>query len=174
MGGEGNSSGGKCARVLHHPHLSLRCSQSLRGFCDLTSHLFPTFLISPLLAVWKSVHLTILQPCRGTANSVGSHRGCVCPSAPSLCHHPPPTERGEGLAKEASSLLWGQTVDPQAFASTPKGAKISLLGHENQPLIPSHRTWMRNPLPGAVTLCLPLLGLKGWQCSSRKKLIFIA
>lgn len=57
----GKNSGGKCARALQQ--LSPRCSQSLGGSCGLTSHLFPTFLISPLLAVWKSAHLTVLQLC---------------------------------------------------------------------------------------------------------------
>lgn len=172
---------GKCARVLHHPQGAFSPSGDSVAWPHTSCQPFSSLPLACGLEISESDHFTALQ--RHSKFSGESERMCLplhtVPLPSSTSKSPPPREPRQCLAKKPSPLHQGQTVDHQAFALIPKGAKISLLGHENRPLIPSHRTWIRKPLPVAVTegtllVCHPSLGLKGRQHSSRKKHIIIA
>lgn len=116
---------------------------SSRRVCGQTS---PTFLISPLLAVWKLVPSDRFIPLQRHTKfrRESKRRMRLLPlhpqSAITLLQPASPTERGEGgLGKGGFSTSLKRDCRSSSLCFNPKkDSKMSLPGHENQLLGSSH------------------------------------
>lgn len=171
----GKNSGGKCARLSSSSHQG---ALSPLGDPVAWPHISFQPFSSPLCLQFGNQRIWPFY---------SSAKGCVCPSAPSLCHLPPPNPHlpqntGKAWQRRLLPCIKDrlQVLKPlPEFQKEPKYLcwvmKISLSFPPPEPELGSLCWWLwqRGHCCDRGDIA-PVLGLKGWQHSSRKQHIFIA